>query len=102
MDSKVSVVCNIEKSIDHFYNKIRECKQCNIQRSMKRHHENKDKLSNQRQLFYEKNRDVLLAMSKLNQQKRNFERKIYKQQVQELNKKLEDLTQAIEMLKTEE
>ena len=46
------------------------------------------------------NRDVLLAKSKLNQQNRNYERKIYKQQVQELNQKLQDLTQAIEMLKT--
>ena len=100
MDSKVCVVCNIEKSIDNFYNKYRECKQCNIQRSMKRYYENKDKLSNQRKLFYEKNRDVLLAKSKLNQQIRNYGRKIYKQQVEELNKKLEDLTQAVEMLKT--
>ena len=44
--------------------------------------------------------DILLAKSKINQQKRNYERKIYKQQVQELNQKLQDLTQAIEMLKT--
>ena len=47
-----------------------------------------------------KNRDVLLAKSKINQQNRNYERKIYKQQVLELNQKLQDLTQAIEMLKT--
>ena len=47
-----------------------------------------------------KKRDVLLAKSKLNQQIRNYERKIYKQQVKELNKRLEDLTQAIEMFKT--
>ena len=100
MDSKVCVVCNIEKSIDHFYNKYKECKPCNIQRSMKRYRENKDKLSNQRKLFYEKNRDVLLAKSKLNQQNRNYERKIYKKQLEELNRKLEDLTQAIEILKT--
>ena len=100
MDSKVCVVRNIEKSIDNFYNKYRECKQCNIKRSMKRYYENKDKLSNQRKLYYEKNRDVLLAKSKLNQQNRNYEKKIYKQQVQELNQKLQDLTQAIEMLKT--
>ena len=33
MDSKICVVCNIEKSIDNFYNKYRECKQCNIKRS---------------------------------------------------------------------
>ena len=47
-----------------------------------------------------KNRDVLLAKSKLNQQNRNYERKIYKQPVQELNQKLQDFTQAIEIFKT--
>ena len=71
MDSKVCVVCNIEKSTDNFYNKYRECKQCKIKRSMKRYYENKDKLSNQRKLSYEKNRDVLLAKCKSNQQNRN-------------------------------
>ena len=91
MDSKVCVVCNIEKSIDNFYNKYGECKRCIIQRSIKRYHENKNKLSNQRKLYYEKNRDVLLAKSKKNQQNRNYERKIYKQQVEELNKKLKSL-----------
>ena len=39
MDSKVCVVCNIEKSIDNFYNKYRECKQCNFKRSMKCYYE---------------------------------------------------------------
>ena len=67
---------------------------------MKRFYENKNKLSNQRKLYYERNRDVLLANSKLNQQKRNYERRIYKQQVEDLNKKLEELIQAIELLKT--
>ena len=100
MESKVCVICITEKSIDNSYNKCREFKQCNIQRSMKRYYENKDKLSNQRKVVYEKHRDVLLAKSKFNQQNRNYERKLYKQQVEELNKKLEYLTQAIEMLKT--
>ena len=99
MDNKICIVCNIEKSIDKFYNKYRECTQCKIRRSKKRYYENKDKLSNQRKIYYEKNRDVLLAKSKINQENRNYERKIYKQQVQELNQKLEDLKQAIEMLK---
>ena len=67
---------------------------------MKRYYENKHKLSNQRKLYYEKNTDVLLAKSKLNQQNRNYGRRIYKEQIQELNKKLEGLTQAIELLKT--
>ena len=47
-----------------------------------------------------KNRDVLLAKSKLNQQKRNFEIKKQKQQPEELNKNLEDLTQLFELLKS--
>ena len=41
-----------------------------------------------------------LQKSKLSQQKRNYERRIYKHQVKELKKKLEDLTQAIGLLKT--
>ena len=67
---------------------------------MKRYYEIKDKLSNQQNFYYEKNRNVLLETSKLNQQKANYQRKIYKQQIEELNKKLEDLTQDFEMLKT--
>ena len=86
MDSKICVVCNIEKSIDSLYNKYRECKQCNLQRSMKRYYENKDKLSIQRKLYYEKYRDVLLAKSELKEQKRNHEKKLYKQEVEELKK----------------
>ena len=54
MDSKICVVCNIEKSIDNFYNKYRECKPCNIKRSKKRYNENKDKISNQHKIYYEK------------------------------------------------
>ena len=65
---------------------------------MKRYYEKKDNLSNQRTIFYERNRDVLLAKSRLKQQNRNSERKIYKQQVEEVNKKLEDSTQAFELL----
>ena len=74
MESKVCVICNIEKSIDYFYNKYRECKQCNTQRSMNHYYENKDKPSNQRKIYYEKNRNVLLTKSKLNQQNRNCEK----------------------------
>ena len=91
MDTKVCVVCNIEKNIDNFYNKYRKCKQCNIKRSMKRYYVNKDKLSHQRKLYYKKNREMLLAKSKLNQQNRNYGRKMYKQQVEKLIKKLKSL-----------
>ena len=98
MDGKICVVCKIEKRISNFYNKNRKCKQCNIKRSKRRYYENKEKISNQQKLYYEKNRGVLLAKSKINQQNRNYERKTYKQQVQELNQKLQDLIQAFQML----
>ena len=60
MDSKVCVVCNIEKSIDNFYNKYRDCKQCNIKRSIRRYYGNRDKISMQQKIYYEKIRDKLL------------------------------------------
>ena len=94
MDRKICVVCNIEKSIDDYYNKYRECKPCNIKRSMKRYNENKDKLSNQRKLYYERNRDVLLVKSRIYQQNRIS----YTQQIKDLNNKIEELTQTVEML----
>ena len=99
MESKVCVNCNTEKSIVNFCYQYSECKQCNIQRSLKCYYEKKDKISNQQKLYHEK-KDVLLAKSKLIQQNRKYDRKICKQQINELNEKLEDLTQAIEMLKS--
>ena len=36
MNSKICVVSNTEKSIDNFYNKYRECKPCNTERSLRR------------------------------------------------------------------
>ena len=94
MDTKVCVVCNIEKSIDNFYNKYREVKQCNSKRSTRRYFENKEKISNQHKLFYGKNRDILLARSKIYQQNR----KSHTQQIKDLNKKIEELTLAMETL----
>ena len=94
MDSKICVVCKTEKSIDNFYNKYRECKPCNIKRSTKHYYENKDKISNQHKIYYEKNRDVLLARSKIYQQNR----KSHTEQIKDLNKKIEKLTSAMETL----
>ena len=54
MDGKVFVICNTGNCIDNFYNQYRECKQCSIQQSMKRYYDNKDKLSNQRKVYFEK------------------------------------------------
>ena len=60
MDSKICGIRHTEKSIDVFYNKYRECKPFNNKRSLKRYYEKKRKISNQKKLFYEKNRDKLL------------------------------------------
>ena len=94
MDSKVCVVCNTGKSIDNFYNKYRECKPCNIKRSTRRYYENKDKISNQYKLYYEKNRDMLFAKSKIYQQNRTS----HTQQIKDLNNKVEELSQALETI----
>ena len=60
MERKICTHCNIEKNIEGFYNKYTECKICNSKISLKRYYENKDKISNQKKLYYEKNREKLL------------------------------------------
>ena len=95
MDSKVCVVCCIEKSIDSFYNKYRECKQCNIQRSMKRYYENKDKISNQHKLYYEKNRDKLLQKQNDYSRKRSTDYKELQRSFVELQNKLNALEEKL-------
>ena len=94
MGSKICTQCNIEKHINNFYKKYSECKDCNIKRGVKRYYDNKYKTSNQQKLYYEKNRDILLAKSKIYQQNR----KSHSQQIKDLNNKIEELTRAIETL----
>ena len=67
MERKICTHCNIEIYIEDFYNKYTACKICNSNRSLKRCYENKDKLSNQQKVYYEKTRDRLLQ--KLNDRK---------------------------------
>ena len=90
MDSKVYVVCNIEKSIDNFYNKYRECKQCNIKRSTKRYYENKNKISNQQKIYYEKNRDKLLKNQNDYNKKRSTDYKELQNKLKALEEKLKN------------
>ena len=56
MESKICTQCKIQKHINNFYNKYRECKQSNIEKSLKRYYENKDNISNQQKIYYEKKR----------------------------------------------
>ena len=47
-------MCNIEKDINNFYKKYTDCIDCNRARGLKRYYENKDKISNQQKVYYEK------------------------------------------------
>ena len=66
MDSKICTQCNIEKDINYFYKKYSECKDCNIKRGVKRYYDNKNKISNQQKIYYEKNREKILLQKQNN------------------------------------
>ena len=66
MESKICTQCNIEKDINNFYKKYTECIDCNRARGLKRYYANKDKISNQQKLYYEKNRDRILLQKQNN------------------------------------
>ena len=66
MDSKTCTICIIEKRMNNFYKKNSECRDCNRTRGLKRCYENKDKISNQQKVYYEKNREKILLQKKNN------------------------------------
>ena len=59
-------ICNIEKHINNFYKKNTECIDCNRARGLKRYYENKDKISKQQKIYYEKNREKILLQKQNN------------------------------------
>ena len=59
-------MCNIEKPVNNFYKHFSECTDCNRTRRLKRYYENKDKISNQQKVYYEKNREKLLLQKQNN------------------------------------
>ena len=75
MASKICTQCNIEKHINNFYKKFSECKDCNIKGGVKRYYDNKDKISMQQKIYYEKNRDKLLQKQTDYNKKRSTEYK---------------------------
>ena len=60
MESKICTQCNIEKHINNFYKKYSECKDCNIKRGVKRYYDNKNKISMQQKIYYEKKEAQIL------------------------------------------
>ena len=49
-----------------FTKKYSECRHCNRARRLKRYYENKDKISNQQKVYYEKNREKILLQKQSN------------------------------------
>ena len=66
MNTKICTICNIEKDIKNFYKKCSEFRDCNRTRGLKRYYENKEKISNQQKMYYEKNRDGILLQKQNN------------------------------------
>ena len=56
MEKNICTMCNIENHNNIFYNKLSDCKACNINRGVRRYHISKDKTSVQRKNYYEKKR----------------------------------------------
>ena len=63
MENKFHSMCKIEKDVNNFCKEHSECKDCKSRRVLKRYYENKDKISNQRKIYYEKNKDRLLRIA---------------------------------------
>ena len=91
MESKICTQCNIEKYINNFYKKYSECKDCNIKRGVKRYYDNKNKISMQQKIYYEKNREKLLEKQNHYSKKRSTDYKELKRSYVELQNKLKTL-----------
>ena len=91
MESKPCTQCNIEKHINNVYKKYSECKNCNIKRDVKRYYDNKDKVSMQQKLYFEKNRDKLLQKQNDYSKKRSTDYKELQRSYGELQNRLKAL-----------
>ena len=96
MENRTCTVCNIEKHINNFYKKYSECKACNIKRGVNRYYNNKEEISNQQKIYYEKNRDKLLEKQNDYRNKRNTEFKKLVKSYAEIQNKLKALEEKIE------
>ena len=54
MDTKTCSMCSFEKHIINFYKTYTGNKDCNHTRALKGYYENRDKISNQQEIYYEK------------------------------------------------
>ena len=71
MEINICTHCNIKTHIEDFYNKNTECKISNSKRSSELYYGKEDEISNQRKIYYEKNRERIFQ--KQNDRYMNFE-----------------------------
>ena len=95
MESIICTQCKIEKHINNSYKKYSECKDCNIKRGVKRYFDNKDKISIQQKMYYEKKRDKLLQKQNDYRNKRNIDYKELLRSYVELQNKLKALEEKV-------
>ena len=91
MESKNCTQCNIEKHFNNFYQKYSECKDCNIKRGVKRYYDNRNKISMQQKIYFEKTRDKLLQKQNDYSKKRSTDYKELQRSYVELQNKLKAL-----------
>ena len=101
MDKKTCNVCNIVKHINSFYKKYSKSKDCNIRRGVKRYYDNKDKISIQQKINYEKNRDKLIQKHNYYRKKRNSEFKDLVRSYVELQNNLKLMEESFKINVTE-
>ena len=80
---KLCGICCNERVYNEYHRLYKPCKKCVAKMSAR---------------YYQANRDKIIAISKLYQKNTNFLRKFLTQQTEELNKKVEESTRAMETL----
>ena len=98
---KIAPCVKLKNRSTIFTKKYSECKACNIKRGVKRYHDNKDKISIQQKIYYEKNRDKLLQKQNDYRNKRNTDFKELHKSCVELENKLKALEEILKINDTE-
>ena len=66
MDTKTCTMCNIEKHMNIFYRKKPRLQRLQFSGGLVRFYEHKDKISNKKKIYYEKNIDKILLQKQNN------------------------------------
>ena len=95
MENKTCTVCKIEKHLNNFYERFSECKDCNIKRGVNLYQDNKDEISIEQKIYYEKNRHNLLEEQNDHSNRRNADYKDLLRSYTDLENKLKALKEKV-------